>query len=178
MATYSPPNFNVLADLWFGSNVPFTSLPDFEDQACQFYVYSRGLLDITPSDEELWVPPIYLRLPLASIVNWRNLQVVECPPASGRWFRARWKERMHMGFPNEYLVVILQQCDAEGNWILRDVIGGPTPVDHAAEGNAVLELEFTPLGSATNGLPPVEHSGTGEAVLDLVFEPAGVGQQL
>lgn len=121
MPTYTVPDFNLLADLWFGTATPGADAPDVEDQECQLYIPSRGLLDIEPGTQLFWVPPIYLRMPIANLINWTSLTVVEVVPGSQRYYRARWKEIMHEGFPNEYLMCIVEQCDEDGVPILRDV---------------------------------------------------------
>lgn len=102
---FTLPNFNVACFVWRPPNLP-PNPPDL-NTACQLYVNSRGLLDIQPGLNDIWVPPVYLRVPAGTDIAPDD--VVECNSASGHWYKIRWVERMHLGFPNEYLVGILEQ---------------------------------------------------------------------
>lgn len=125
MPNYTVPDFNLKSDLWFGTNTPGSDPPDATNRDCQLYIPSRGLLDITPGVLLEWAPPIYYRMPIADLINWTSLTVVEVVPGSQRYFRARFKEIMHEGFPNQYLMVVVEQCDEDGVPILRDVTPYP-----------------------------------------------------
>jgi len=73
-----------------------------------------------------WVPPIQLRMPVEAGTAWLAAWIIECPVESNRYYLLRWKERQHQGFPNEYLLAIVEQCDEDGVPIFRDVgAGGP-----------------------------------------------------
>jgi len=138
---YTLPVFNVTMDVWDAGHVPSVDDPDFEGVALQFYVYSRVSFDVQPCELELYQPPIQLRLPVSSLAIWSSGQVFECPPESGRYYRARFKERVHLGFVNEYLVVYVAQCNDAGQLLARDIEGaepcdGPAPPvsDHMGAG--------------------------------------------
>jgi len=122
--SYTVPAFNLTADVWEYPDVPTSAVPVFEDVACQLYIASRGLLDITPGVPTEWVPPIQLRMPIAAGSAWIAAWVIECPVGSNRYYRLRWKERQHQGFANEYLLAIVEQCDEDGVSIFRDVGAG------------------------------------------------------
>lgn len=102
---FTLPNFNVSCFIWHPPNAP-PNPPD-ENLACQFYVTSRGQWGMVPGDNTLYIPPIYLRLQPGSALLVGD--VVECPPATGRFYVVRWVEVMHLGFPNQYLAGILEQ---------------------------------------------------------------------
>jgi len=120
---YTLPVFNVPVDVWSTGNLPASEVPDFENVTSQFYIYSRVSFDINACELELYSPPIQIRMPLAAIVPWTQGQVFEVPAESGRYYRARLKERVHMGFVNEYLVIYVVQCNANGKPLNRDIEG-------------------------------------------------------
>lgn len=168
---FTPPDFNVLANLWFGTNTPNTGLFDFENQACQLYVTSRGPFDVDGLLPNNFSPPIYFRMPWASDSNWRETQIVECPAGSLRYYRVRWKEYMHVGFPNQYLVIILNQCDGDGNPILRDVDAPPGPIGHTGTGGGPMLIFPVGVGVADN----LGHVRTGSGVVAMVITEVGIG---
>lgn len=104
MPAYSPV-FNLMCSGWRPPNVP--PAPSDYSLQCQLYIASRGLIDITPGNPALWVPPIYLRVPPFSDI--RPDDIIECPLGSGRLYSVRWVEDLHKGFPNEYRVGVLEQ---------------------------------------------------------------------
>jgi len=120
---YTLPVFNVPVDMWDSGHTPAGDDPDFENVTCQFYVYSRVSFDVQPCDLELYNPPIQIRMPLSTIAIWESSQVYEVPAESGRYYRARFKERLHLGFVNEYLVVYVVQCNSSGIPLIRDIEG-------------------------------------------------------
>jgi len=110
MGFFTLPTFNQSCDIWH-DGTPTTDPPDLSP-ACQLYLNTRGLLDIDPSDDTLWQPPVWLRVPPGTDV--RALDTVECPPTSGGVYHVRWIERVHLGFPNEYAVALLDQISTGG----------------------------------------------------------------
>ncbi|AXH79035.1 MAG: hypothetical protein [Circular genetic element sp.] len=174
---FTPPIFNVLCDIWFIGRVPSAGDPDFENQACQLYIPSRGILDITPGELELWVPPVYLRLPFSAIDIWKVAAVVECPPESGRYYRCRWKDIYHIGFPNQYLVAIVEQCNVDGVANLRDVewAEGFDPGTGGDEGDLLMEVGIVVSGEGTSGGGGGDVTGDGAAETDITILVQGVG---
>jgi len=155
---YTTPVFNVPVDVWDAGHFPASDAPDFENVTTQFYVYSRVSFDVQPCELELYQPPIQIRMPVATAAIWVSGQVFEAPAESGRYYRARFKERVHLGFVNEYLVVYVVQCDAEGKPIARDIDGAETcdwpeaPLE--AEGESEMSLDMTgPSGGVTISAP-------------------------
>lgn len=128
---FTPPVFNLLADVWFCGNVPADGDPDFENQACQLYLPSRVVWGMDRSTHNYFVSGIQIRLPFESLVNWASANVIEVPAESGRYFLAQFKEVQHQGFPNQYLLIVCLQCDEDGEPIFRDVCIS-LPVDHVA----------------------------------------------
>lgn len=120
---YTPPQFNINVDVWSAGHVPSEDDPDFENVTSQFYVYSRVIFDVQPCELELYQPAMQIRMPIAAVVPWTDGQVFEVPSESGRYYRARFKDRLHLGFPNEYLIIFVVQCGSDGIPILRDIEG-------------------------------------------------------
>lgn len=112
---YTLPVFNLECNLW-RPPTPTTDPPDAVHD-CQLYIPSRGMLDITPGDDDLWVPPVYVRFPKGTDVQQDD--VLEVDDGDGWFYRVRWTERMHRGFSNEYFVALVEQV----------VVGPPTPGD-------------------------------------------------
>jgi len=153
---YTTPVFNVPVDVWDAGNVPSDVPPDFENVTCQFYVYSRVSFDVNPCELELYTPAIQVRMPLSTIAIWESSQVYEVPAESGRYYRARFKERVHLGFPNEYLVVYVVQCNDAGVPLIRDIEGAaPCSGSSAEEGTADelwdVSLTVEAEGTVTSG---------------------------
>jgi len=165
---YTVPNFNVFADVWSTGHVPADDDPDFENLTVQLYIYSRVSFDVQPCELELYQPPIQIRIPRQAPIPWVNGQVFEVPAESGRYYRARFKERVHIGFPNEYLVVVVVQCGSDGIPVLRDIegaepCGGPSPSVHNANGSggvdAALSANATAVRNPTGGVHNAIGSG-------------------
>jgi len=115
------PSFNILCDIWTVGKYPDVDAPTYVDVPCQLYVNSKGLLDIEPDDQWAWVPPIWVRMPLSHFTQWGVATIFSAPKGLSEFYKARWKNRMHAGFPNEYLVAVVEQCDGMGVSTYRDV---------------------------------------------------------
>lgn len=103
--TFVLPVFNLSANIWRAAT-PTTDPPDVVSVA-QLYFNTRGLFDITPTVDTEWEPPIYLRVPAGTDI--RHNDQVEVADGDGWFYRVRWFDRVHRGFPNEYLVAVLEQ---------------------------------------------------------------------
>jgi len=152
---YEVPRFNLLADVWNAGHTPAIDDPDEENVPCQFYLYSRGTFSVDPCQLELYVPPIWLRFPSDRAAVVSAGQVFEVEPESGRYFRARFKEIMHYGFPNQYLIVVVVQCGSDGIPILHDIEGAVAcdeapPGDHVGDGDGAIAAGLIGLGEADN----------------------------
>jgi len=165
----SLPIFNCFGNVWSLGNVPSSGPPDFANVACQFYVPSRGLFDVEPGELELWVPPVYVRTPVAAFVAWEAAGFWEIPPGTGRFFSVRWKEIVHMNFPNEYHTTIVEQCDEDGNPIQRDCNPPTPPSGHNAAATGLLGGDITSVAAAERITPPETHNGSasGEISVDV-----------
>ena len=138
--SYTVPVFNLFADVWFDGKTPAVDLPDVENLPVQKYLYSRMVYDVQPCELEDYTPPILIRIPFSDLSTWRNAQVFEVPMESGQFYRARFKEIMHEGFSNQYLVAVVVQCTDAGVPLLRD-IENAEPCGGASSGAAELEAQ-------------------------------------
>jgi len=175
---YTTPVFNVPVDVWVTGSLPDDDVPDFEGVTCQFYIYSRGSFDVQPCELELYTPPIQLRMPLDTLLIWATGQIFEVPAESGRYYRARFKDRLHLGFPNEYLVVWLIQCNGAGLAIIRDVEGSipcdPVPsVGGVGDDEVIIDIDGE--GAGTLGGGGGSHEGSGEWVFHITGTADGEG---
>jgi len=179
---YTVPNFNVFADVWSTGHVPADDDPDFENLTVQLYIYSRVSFDVQPCELELYQPPIQIRIPRAASTPWVEGQVFEVPAESGRYYRARFKERVHIGFPNEYLVVVVVQCGSDGIPILRDIegaepCGGPGPTDHIGDSEAFITGDLTGGGGAQKNPTGGGHDAFGTGAIEGDLEGSGDANQ-
>jgi hypothetical protein len=136
---FTPPVFNLLADIWFCGNTPAEGDPDFENQNCQLYLPSRVTLGFDRTTHDYLISGIQVRLPAEAVVNWQSTNILEIPAESGRYFLAQFKEYQHAGFPNQYLLIVCLQCDDTGEPIMRDVCTF-SPVDHFASAEGLSEI--------------------------------------
>jgi hypothetical protein len=163
---YTLPVFNVATKVWNVGNTPDDGPADFTGVLVQFYIYSRVSFDVQPCDLELYQPPIQVRMPIASSAVWSSGQIWEVPEDSGFYYRARFKDRVHLNFPNEYNVVFVVQCGSDGIPILRDIenaepCGGPDPTEHVAEGSGEIDGGVTGGGGAQRNPAGGSHDAFG-----------------
>jgi hypothetical protein len=110
---FTLPTFNLMISVWNSPHTPAADPPDQVDIPCQVYAPSRGYLDITPSSFDLWVPPIYLRLPLGVYVPVKT-DIAAVQPGLTDCYKVRWVQNAHIGFPNEYQMALVEQCTTAG----------------------------------------------------------------
>jgi len=172
---YTVPVFNVPIDVWDAGHVPDDDVPDFENVTVQFYVYSRVSFDVQPCELELYNPPIQIRFPVSTLAIWVSGQVFEVPAESGRYYRARFKEKLHLGFPNEYLVAYVVQCNGAGVPLIRD-IENAEPCGESAEGASAsaVSIELTLAGEGEIILPAdIEGVGSIDVYIEGVIDGNG-----
>jgi len=177
---YTVPQMNLLCDVWNAGHVPDVDDPDSENVPCQLYLYSRGTFPVQPCELELYCPPIFLRLPIAENAVWVNGQVFEVPSESGNYYRARFKETMHRGFPNEYKVAFIVQCNGLGVPLIRDIEFAEPCNDDPEEGSGSVGLtyEITPTGEGEliAGGGGMLHIGNGDPEISEEWIGNGFGE--
>lgn len=116
---FTAPTFNIVVDWWNLGHTPSGDPPDFYDVPAQLYLHSRGDFDQTPGTAKEWVPVIQLRMPSSWVLTtappWVGGYVRYKDALSNNWYYLiRWWEYCHAGFSNEYVVILLDQCDILG----------------------------------------------------------------
>lgn len=112
---YTLPNFNLTFNLWLSPTAPDDSPPFATDIPCQVYVHAKADIDQIQGGSNDWVPPIYIRVPL----NAKRPQVgdiIQIIYLGEDYYRVTWTQNIHMGFPNEYVMVLTKHCDAAGEF--------------------------------------------------------------
>lgn len=149
IVSYRLPTFNVLANLWLTDVPPADGEPGATGVPVQLYVSSRGLLDITPGQRELWVPPIYLRH--SKDIGIGRIYYAEVPSGSGEYYKARWTCRMHLGFANEYVQVVMEMCCSDGGFSFypgsTDDCGGIVPIAIAGSMETTIQVMAGMVGT-------------------------------
>lgn len=133
---YQTPIFNLLANIW-DCQFPDDGDADWLAVPVQKYIRSRMSLDTLPPDAgnwfRQWAPPIQLRFPRQHAAftgipaSWDHV-VCEVPAGSGQYYRTRWQEIQHQGFPNEYAIILADACDSQGRALLPPGATLPTDV--------------------------------------------------
>jgi hypothetical protein len=116
---YRLPSFNSLMNWWMPGNTPLAGPPDVANVPSQLYFYSRNFADTTPGAPHVWDPATYVRIGIATVV------VLGLPMQGGilgftdangtTWYcKVVFWSHVHLGFPNEYVALLVEQCDAGG----------------------------------------------------------------
>jgi hypothetical protein len=157
---FTLPQFNLLADVWYCGRVPDDGDPDAENITVQLYLNPRGPFGMNDQFTEFTTlfPPMFVRMPLSAVSEWEQSNIWEIPAESGRYYLVVFKERMHQGFPNEYLLAQCVQCDAEGQAARRNVCAPVNPNQN--DGGGTGNLQWQLIGDGTN-VDPQEGSGAG-----------------
>jgi len=170
---FTLPVFNLFCDVWNAGKTPASDDPDAENVPCQFYVNSRGTFDVQPCELENYTPPLWVRMRVEDIGVWIAGQIFEVASETGRYYRARFKERMHYGFSNQYLIVVVVQCNSAGVPLIRHIEGAEpctdSPTDAIGTSDVLwfYELDPTANGTVTSG---GGGDATGSAEVDLLGE--------
>jgi hypothetical protein len=102
---FTVPVFNVTANVWHdGSDV--SGAPDIIS-VCQLYLNTRGSHDLDRFDDFFSDPPFWGRFPVGTAL--RNLDTMEIAAGSTWFYHCRLVDRVHLGFPNEYVGALLSQ---------------------------------------------------------------------
>jgi len=117
MPTYSPPNFVNNLDLWVIPRAPATGAPDYVNQPCQIYTYSRAANWYFDAASGKWVPIILIRFPDNPSSDpkpgWIFGKDLAAPNNDLLWL-SLFRQRMHTGFPNVYKQHYCVQCNRVG----------------------------------------------------------------
>jgi len=107
------PVFNLRMSVWTGGHTPSADPADATDIPCQLYVLSKLATEMRPSFPDLYNPPIMIREQLgvySPVVG----DIFEVATGDADYYKARWVQVFHKGFPNAYIGVLVEQCQADG----------------------------------------------------------------
>lgn len=124
---FSLPTFNLVCNIWIPHDSPGDGPASHQLIPCQLYLNSRVGADQEYGTSWAWSPSIILRLPIAELVAWEQAGIIEIPSGNPDYYIPRLKERMHRGFPNEYLVMYVDQANAAGVPEAKNVLYPPYP---------------------------------------------------
>jgi len=116
--SFTLPTFNLVCNLWRAPDTPSdppTSTPD-----CQLYYPSRSTLPLEVSDDEIYSPAAWIRFPWGTDVLVGD--ILEVAQGDGYFYEVRFTDRMHRGFPNQYLFAVAKQTDSSPPPPLGDFI--------------------------------------------------------
>lgn len=117
--TYSP-NFNLSVAFWDNTNADATGPPTIPAIPGQLYVHSRNDTPVAPSAPQIYTPSVFMRIPTSAMVLIGATGLV---PGFLSWvdivgnvwyYKIRWWEWTHAGFPNQYASLCIEQCDIAG----------------------------------------------------------------
>jgi len=117
MPVYTPPVFNVVADLWLPPAVPAANPPSFTAVSMQPYINSRNPPLLLHPGSGRWLPVIIVRIPFGFPIFlpidaiWRyGVGTTQ----GAEHVKVQYVQRLHTGFPNQYYAAICLQCNANG----------------------------------------------------------------
>jgi len=112
--TFALPNFNLTGVAWVPPHTPATDPEDIGDFPCQLYLPPRceGIEQFEGATQT-YVPPIILRLDKATPTIMKGF-IVRVNTYPTEYYLVQWVQKIHIGFPNEYRMAIMNQCDSSG----------------------------------------------------------------
>lgn len=121
---YSIPNLNLVMCWWPPATPPITG-PCTETVAAQLYYHSRTDATLDPGQTFDFTPSVFIRIKTGDIYTLGLPLVgsyfgVRDPTMTWWYWTVKHWEFTHLGFPNQYVSIQVEQCDA----------GGLTPDSH------------------------------------------------
>lgn len=117
MPVYTPPNFNVVGDMWLPPLTPAANPPSFTGVSFQPYIYSRNPTMMFHPGSGRWLPVIIVRIPFgfsvavpADTIFRHSVGTTQGP----NYYKVQYLQRMHSGFPNQYYAAMSLQCNSNG----------------------------------------------------------------
>lgn len=114
---YTPPNFNVSANVWLPPAIPSSSGPTFTAVACQFYTYSRTPQLLLHPATGRWLPAIIIRIPFTFPALLPPDTIFTSTVATNQgnfYYKVQYALHLHVGFPNQYFSLFCLQCNQNG----------------------------------------------------------------
>jgi len=119
---YTPPKFVNNLDLWINPGTPAGGPPNYTNQPCQLYTYSRQANFWFDSTSGKWVPVIIIRFPDAPAADVQPGWIIGkdlAAPNDDIMFLSLWRVRMHSGFPNVYKQHYCVRCNRLGAVVVQ-----------------------------------------------------------
>ncbi len=117
MAIFTVPHFVNNLDMWVIPRTPAGGAPDYTNQTCQVYTFSRQANMYFDAASGKWVPIILIRFPDAISSDpqpgWIFGKDLVAPNNDIMWL-SLFRQRMHTGFPNVYKQHYCVQCNRVG----------------------------------------------------------------
>lgn len=117
--SFSPPVFNTPAGLWFAPRMPILGPPDFTTNI-QMYVNPKIVVSPIDMVSKLFYVEQFIRMSKADYLAIGGMVVGSIwglqDSTGATWdYRVMWWDTAHLNFPNEYLEMLVAQCDGSGN---------------------------------------------------------------
>ena len=106
--TYTPPDFNLLCDMWILPNSPVLGAPDLTNVPCQAYVNPRLIYS-----DDFWNIVYQLRFPLSTTRVFADY-IFDLQVPNLMLVRTLAAGNCHVGFPNEYKIAHAMACLNDG----------------------------------------------------------------
>ena len=110
---YRLPNFNLSARIWTGGSTPSGGAPTLTGIPCQLYVHSKGVYGDFPVGTFQTIPTILFRFPVGLYAPAVG-DIIDSVSPINDYYLVGFSQKIHAGFPNQYLLVSVLQCDQFG----------------------------------------------------------------
>jgi len=114
------PDLNVTMDWWNHTHTPSSGAPDVSGEPCQLYIATRPSPALYPDGTSpiYYMQPVIIRVASTFVVLralYQSYAGILAPATGITWYyRIRWWEYAHFGFPNEYVQLFCSQCTNHG----------------------------------------------------------------
>lgn len=114
---FTPPKYVNNVDIWKNPRAPASGAPDYTNQPCQIYTYSRQANFWFDSTTGKYAPVIIVRFPDSTAADYLAGDVFGkdlVAPNDDIMFLSLFRVRMHTGFPNVYKQHYCVRCNRVG----------------------------------------------------------------
>jgi hypothetical protein len=119
--SFTLPNFNITFNVWYPANTPNAAAADTAT-AGQFYIWSKGGFGKVDTGFTRGFPNLFIRIPIGFVkaIEGAGQTLVNAifgtadPIVVNSYYRCIFWDTIHKGFPNEYGVCQVEQCDGAG----------------------------------------------------------------
>jgi len=115
---FTVPDFNLSFNVWIPGQTPSGFVASFFAVPGQLYVPPKAFADVVPATTANYEPSVYIRVDAATRNTMGNLvgSIWGFTDASMLtwYFMVRFWTHVHAGFPNEYIMMQVDQCTSAG----------------------------------------------------------------